>query len=174
MAINKRERTLLIATISLVVVGVNYFLGSYLIGKWKREIEDTIPNATVTRFGPQGSSEEELAKPQKGTRRKKGEAKPEPNSKATLRDVIALLEKSDGDRWSKPDGAEWFVLGVEDARQRLEELISVRRGCVQLHPSRSHDGINVRAFVDPRLPDDVLDDDHELPDLDHRVCSSFR
>ena len=88
----------------------------HLIGKWKREIEDTIPNATVTRFGPQGSSEEELAKPQKGTRRKKGEAKPEPNSKATLRDVIALLEKSDGDRWSKPDGAEWFVLGRNQAK----------------------------------------------------------
>ena len=88
----------------------------HLIGKWKREIEDTIPDATVTRFGPQGSSEEEVAKPPKGARRKKGEPKPEPNSKATLRDVIALLEKSDGDRWSKPDGAEWFVLGRNQAK----------------------------------------------------------
>jgi len=35
MAINKRERNLLIATITLVVVGVNYFLAAYLIGKWQ-------------------------------------------------------------------------------------------------------------------------------------------
>jgi Tfp pilus assembly protein PilO len=35
MAINKRERNLLVATVTLVVVGVNYFLGSYLIGKWQ-------------------------------------------------------------------------------------------------------------------------------------------
>ena len=35
MAINKRERNLLIATITLVVVGVNYFLGAYLVGKWR-------------------------------------------------------------------------------------------------------------------------------------------
>ena len=35
MAINKRERNLLIATITLVGVGVNYFLATYLIGKWQ-------------------------------------------------------------------------------------------------------------------------------------------
>ena len=35
MAMNKRERNLLVATITLVVVGVNYFLASYLIGKWQ-------------------------------------------------------------------------------------------------------------------------------------------
>src|SRR6266404_4654395 len=35
MAIKKRERNLLIATITLVVVGVNYFLATYLIGKWQ-------------------------------------------------------------------------------------------------------------------------------------------
>ena len=35
MAINKRERNLLIATITLVVVGVNYFLATYLVSKWQ-------------------------------------------------------------------------------------------------------------------------------------------
>jgi Tfp pilus assembly protein PilO len=35
MAINKRERNLLVATISLVVLGVNYFLASYLVSKWQ-------------------------------------------------------------------------------------------------------------------------------------------
>jgi Tfp pilus assembly protein PilO len=35
MAIKKRERNLLIVTITLVVVGVNYFLGAYLVGKWR-------------------------------------------------------------------------------------------------------------------------------------------
>jgi Tfp pilus assembly protein PilO len=35
MAINKRERTLLISTIALVVVGVNYFVVSFLVSKWQ-------------------------------------------------------------------------------------------------------------------------------------------
>ena len=35
MAINKRERTLLIATIAFVVVGINYFLVAPLAGKWR-------------------------------------------------------------------------------------------------------------------------------------------
>ena len=35
MAINKREWTLLIVTIASVVIGVNYFLGAYLVGKWQ-------------------------------------------------------------------------------------------------------------------------------------------
>ncbi|MEI6085653.1 MAG: type 4a pilus biogenesis protein PilO [Verrucomicrobiota bacterium] len=35
MAINKRERTLLIATITIVVVGVNYFLITWIAGPWQ-------------------------------------------------------------------------------------------------------------------------------------------
>ena len=35
MALNKRERNLLVTTISIVVVGINYFLASYLIEKWQ-------------------------------------------------------------------------------------------------------------------------------------------
>jgi Tfp pilus assembly protein PilO len=35
MAINKRERNLLIATITLVVLGVNYFLVAFLVSKWR-------------------------------------------------------------------------------------------------------------------------------------------
>lgn len=35
MAINKRERNLLIATISIVVLGVNYFLISWIAGPWQ-------------------------------------------------------------------------------------------------------------------------------------------
>ena len=35
MAINKRERNLLIATTTLVVVGVNWGIASFLVSKWK-------------------------------------------------------------------------------------------------------------------------------------------
>ena len=83
----------------------------HLIGKWAREIEETIPGAIVSRFGPQGG---EVA--EKGKRRKKGEDKPDSNSKATLRDVIGLFSKRNGDRWSKPKGAEFYVLGRNQAK----------------------------------------------------------
>ena len=86
----------------------------HLIGKWCREVNETIPTAEVTRFGPQGMEVEE-SKPK---RRKKGAKceKPDPVSKATLRDVIALFDKSEGHRWSKPDGPEWYVLGRNQAK----------------------------------------------------------
>jgi Tfp pilus assembly protein PilO len=42
MAINKRERNLLIATITLVVVGVNYFLVSFLVNKWRPLTNDLV------------------------------------------------------------------------------------------------------------------------------------
>jgi len=35
MAINKRERNLLIATITIVVLGVNYFLVTWIAGPWQ-------------------------------------------------------------------------------------------------------------------------------------------
>ncbi|SIO37009.1 clan AA aspartic protease, TIGR02281 family [Singulisphaera sp. GP187] len=82
----------------------------HLIGKWCREIEETIPDATISRFGPQGIDEDKPA------RRPRGAEKPESNSKATLRDVVALFGKSGGSRWRKPEGAEWFILGRNQAK----------------------------------------------------------
>lgn len=65
---NKRERNLLVATITLVVVGVNYVLASYLIGKWQpltgqlltkqRELEGM--QATVARKSEWQTSYDDL------------------------------------------------------------------------------------------------------------------
>jgi hypothetical protein len=86
----------------------------HLVGKWVREIEETIPNAIVTRFGPQGGGDDD--KPVKGKRTKKGDPKPDSKSKASLRDVVALFGKAEGHRWEKPKGAEWYVLGRNQAK----------------------------------------------------------
>lgn len=85
----------------------------HLISKWCREIGETIPTATVNRFGPQGMDVD--VKPKRKKRGEKFE-KPDPVSKATLRDVIALFGKAEGNRWSKPEGAEWYVLGRNQAK----------------------------------------------------------
>lgn len=81
----------------------------HLIGKWVREIETTIPGAKVTRFGPQGGEPKE-----KGKRggKKKGEPKEDGNSKKTLADTIKLFEK----KGQKPEGAEWYVMGRNQAK----------------------------------------------------------
>ena len=84
----------------------------HLIGKWCREIEETVPEAKVTRFGPQGLEVEESKSRKKGAK----QDKPDPVSKQTLRDVIGLLDKSAGRRWEKPTGPEWFVLGRNQAK----------------------------------------------------------
>jgi len=80
----------------------------HLIGKWCREIEETIPGAKAARFG---SAEEEAV-----ASKKKGAAKPESGTRRTLRDVVSLLSKGQGGRWSKPQGAEWYVLGRNQAK----------------------------------------------------------
>ena len=88
----------------------------HLIGKWCREIEETVPGAIVGRFGPQGIEVDE-------TKKRKGKNdKPDPVSKRTLHDIVSLLDKGDGlgwagyKRWSKPDGPEWYVLGRNQAK----------------------------------------------------------
>jgi len=82
----------------------------HLIAKWVREIKGTIPGAIVTRFGPQGGETE--VKKVKG---KKAE-KVDTNSKRSLRDMIGLLDKRSGNRWEKPKGAEWYVIGRNQAK----------------------------------------------------------
>ena len=84
----------------------------HLIAKWCREITETIPAAVVTRFGPQGT---EI----KGGRARKGEPKnpkAETSTRRALRDAVALLGKRAGHRWEKPRGAEWYVLGRNQAK----------------------------------------------------------
>jgi hypothetical protein len=89
----------------------------HLVGKWCREIRETIPNATIVRFGPQGD-----AKVSTGRRKGKGLKALEEESKTrrSLRDTIALLAKGmrNGSRarWEKPDGPEFYVLGRNQAK----------------------------------------------------------
>ena len=49
--------------------------------------------------------------------------------------------------------AERFILSVQNARQRLEEKGRVGGGRVEIDPSRRHDRVDVRTFVDPGLPE---------------------
>jgi hypothetical protein len=82
----------------------------HLIAKWVREIEETIPDAIVSRFGPQGG--EIATKKVKGKKAEKVDG----NSKRSLRDVISLLDKRQGHRWEKPKGAEWYIIGRNQAK----------------------------------------------------------
>ena len=89
----------------------------HLVGKWCREIKETIRPVTVVRFGPQG---EELVVGKKG---RSGQAGAGPRQREqhqeVPRDVLALLQgrvKPGGNRWEKPQGAEWYVLGRNQAK----------------------------------------------------------
>lgn len=139
----------------------------HLIAKWKREIEETIPDAKVTRFGPQGMAEDADPKPK---RRKKGEDAPEGNSRLTLRDVVGLLGNSGGDmveyaidgdarketikdhgkRWFKPQCAEWYVLGRNQAK-----WLSDWTGIGETSEGQKHPVSSRVAVVDQ---EDVTDD----------------
>jgi superfamily II DNA or RNA helicase len=92
----------------------------HLIGKWKREIEETIPGATVHTFGPV-TVEDEAAGKKKDEGRKSGTA-------MALADTVNLFghraerpggaaeEINRGARWAKPEGAEWYILGRNQAK----------------------------------------------------------
>ena len=73
----------------------------HLIAKWKREIEETIPDAKVYYFGTLSRDEAKARKKDDG---KSGQV-------PAINDLINLLDKRDGNRWSKPDGAEYYVIG---------------------------------------------------------------
>ena len=77
----------------------------HLIAKWAREIQDTLPGATVHRFGPQGPCDD--APPPEPKRRSRGEPKEktEGGTRKALRDTVDLLRLSRGHRWAKPQGA---------------------------------------------------------------------
>lgn len=87
----------------------------HLIGKWCREIKDeTLHEAIVTRFGREEDDEIDDESPRQRNA-KKGK-KSESGTKRTLRDIVSLLDKSNGTRWKKPVGAEWYVLGRNQAK----------------------------------------------------------
>lgn len=63
----------------------------HLIGKWEREILETIPGATVTRFGPRRSFDDVI----EGNKRRVAKAKKgktDTGSRQSLRDTLALSE----------------------------------------------------------------------------------
>ena len=73
----------------------------HLIAKWKREIEETIPDAKVYYFGTLSKDEAKARKKDDG---KTGQV-------PAINDLLNLLDKREGNRWSKPDGAEYYVIG---------------------------------------------------------------
>ena len=73
----------------------------HLIAKWKREIEETIPDAKVYYFGTLSRDEAKARKKDDG---KSGQV-------PAINDLINLLDKREGNRWKKPDGAEYYVIG---------------------------------------------------------------
>jgi len=82
----------------------------HLVKKWCREIEETLPDATATRFGVPDAEEVFSKKGKKG-------GKAESSTRLTLRDIVALLDgRSNGGRWPKPRGPEWYVLGRNQAK----------------------------------------------------------
>jgi hypothetical protein len=94
----------------------------HLIVKWEREIKETIPGATVTRFGPRSSFDDPKPEAKKRAKGGKTKSKPEPGSRQALRDTLALLERAQPvpfgakKRWAKPRGAEWYVIGRNQAK----------------------------------------------------------
>lgn len=132
----------------------------HLISKWCREIAETIPGASITRFGPQGMAEVIT----KGKRRSKSDEPVETNSKATLRDVIALADKRErastggpsyesewyevlhGAKWAKAEGAEWFVLGRNQAK-----WLSDWAGMADEKGTRKH-ALSTRHMIVDRTP----------------------
>jgi hypothetical protein len=90
----------------------------HLVGKWCREIRESIPDAVIVRFGPQGDAKVSTKK-----RRGKGEKALEDESKTrkAMRDTLELLAKGRDDRngrrrWEKPEGPEFYVMGRNQAK----------------------------------------------------------
>ncbi len=89
----------------------------HLLAKWEREIKETIPGASVTRFGPRRAHDDESDTATKRRTKGKKSVKHESGSKQTLRDFLKLLDFAQPNgRWRKPAGAEWFVLGRNQAK----------------------------------------------------------
>lgn len=98
----------------------------HLVDKWCREIKSkALPDAVVQRFGRPGDGveDEDETQPVKGKRKKNG-AKTESGTRRTLRDFAALMNhgyiprggKPGRKTWKKPKGAEWYVLGRNQAK----------------------------------------------------------
>ncbi len=78
----------------------------HLIAKWKREIEETIPGAKTYHFG---SLSKEDAKARKKEDGKTGQ-------RPAINDLINLLDKRAGNRWAKPNGPEYYVIGRDQIK----------------------------------------------------------
>ena len=96
----------------------------HLVGKWCREIWETIPDAKIVRFGPQGDTKVSVKKKGKRGKGEKALAE-ETNTRKTLRDTLALLSmgghkkpwvRAPRKSWAKPEGAEFYVLGRNQAK----------------------------------------------------------
>jgi len=89
----------------------------HLVSKWCREIRETIPDATVVRFGPQGDTKVSVKR-----RKSKGERNmiEDTKTRKAMRDTLALLSKGQlrgtRKRWEKPEGPEYYVLGRNQAK----------------------------------------------------------
>ncbi len=64
----------------------------HLVGKWCREIWETIPDAKIVRFGPQGDTKVSVKKKGKRGKGEKALAE-ETNTRKTLRDTLSLVAK---------------------------------------------------------------------------------
>jgi len=96
----------------------------HLVGKWCREIWETIPDAKIVRFGPQGDTKVSTKKKGKRSKGEKALAE-ETNTRKALRDTLALLSmgghkkpwvRAPRKSWAKPEGAEFYVLGRNQAK----------------------------------------------------------
>ena len=67
----------------------------HLCKKWKAELEETIPGVKVTMFDVAGKG-----------------------CKHLISDMTRLYDrmKGPGGRWKKPEGAEWYILGRDQAK----------------------------------------------------------
>lgn len=88
----------------------------HLIGKWEREIITTIPGAQVTRFGPRRSFDDDLESGHKRRVKGKKADKQVAASRQSLHDTLKLLDMAQGKKWLKPRGAQWFVMGRNQAK----------------------------------------------------------
>jgi len=96
----------------------------HLVGKWCREIWETIPDVKIVRFGPQGDTKVSTKKKGKRSKGEKALAE-ETNTRKALRDTLALLSlgghkkpwvRAPRKSWAKPEGAEFYVLGRNQAK----------------------------------------------------------
>ena len=135
----------------------------HLIAKWSREIEETIPDAIVTRFGPQGRRGGESERPRKADRRD-GAAQ----AGALGRPAAGHPTRArHGHRWEKPEGAEYYVLGRNQAKWCPDwvGLVRPQRGASTASVASSR-LVSSKSVVVDRVP---MLDENDRPVYDKRT-----